>query len=229
MKCHYEERSPEKSISSHQELRINRHSELFSLFWWRASSVSAMMDGTACLHKCVIINKDPHLAGRERVLHPTVNRKGVHPCAVGLISSRVGNKFPLRTSRSVCALTIRRMCLNNPNCAARFYEVTKTVGTSGRTWLTGLQFVLRENGPWLRKNGKIFEIKSQTQRCLYELFISTRIPSYWTTRCLAGSNHLFKGRRCNGSSGFEVLSLRETVTQTELGLILKIFQSTVSL
>lgn len=45
--------------------------------------MSAMMDGTVCLHKCVIINKDPHLAGGEHVLHPTVNRKGVPPCAEG--------------------------------------------------------------------------------------------------------------------------------------------------
>lgn len=44
-----------------------------------------MMDGTVCLHKCVIINKDPRLAGGEPVLHPTVNMKGVHPCAAGLI------------------------------------------------------------------------------------------------------------------------------------------------
>lgn len=162
----------------------------YSSIGWRASGVCVMMDGTVCLHKCGIINKDPRLAGGEPVLHPTVHMKGVHPCAAGLISSLVGNKSPL--CFSVCAQHLTRVWITD-NCAK--FRVAKTVGK-----VTPWQPLPDSGWRTLKCNAALWKRWNLWKTNIYNLvFMSYSYqpsPLYWTTGHLAGSNHSFEGKLC---------------------------------
>lgn len=153
-------------------------------------AVCVLMDGTVCLHKCVIINKDPCLAGGEPVLHPTVNMKGVHPCAAGLISSLAGNKSPL--CFSVCAQHLTRVWITD-NCAK--FRVAKTVGK-----VTPWQPLPDSGWRTLKCNVALRKRWNMWKTSIYKLvFMSYSYqpsPSYWTTCRLAGSDPSVEWKLC---------------------------------